>query len=107
MIGLIASQGVFEHLHRQLSAPPMSANLCHQEHLVAASAPERPSQDGLGFAVIIFPGVVEEINAGICRLVDQSDRLVQSRNIAEVMSADTDRRDLRASASDFAIDHLS
>jgi hypothetical protein len=53
----------------------MSANLRHKKDLVAAAVPKRSAQDGLGFAVVILPGVVEESNAG----VDLITALVLSR----------------------------
>src|SRR5579871_764972 len=85
----------------------MCADLCHQEHLVTTPVPQRPAQDGLGLAVVVFPSVVEESNASINRLVDKLDRLVQGCHIAEVMAADPDSRNLRTCASKLAINHFS
>src|SRR5271170_6877931 len=85
----------------------MGADLCHQEHLVAALVPERPAQDGLSLAVVILPGVVEKSNASVYRLVDELHRLVQGRHIAEMMPPHPDGGNVRISASKFAIDHVA
>src|ERR1700722_3148952 len=84
----------------------MGADLCHQEHLVAASVPERSAQDGLSLAVVILPGVVEESNAGVDRLVDELHRLIQGWHIAEMMTTHADRGDVRTRASKFPINHV-
>src|SRR6201984_1887890 len=106
MIGLIPSQRVFEHLHRQLAASPMGADLCHKEHLVAAPVPERPAQDGLGLAVVILPGIVEESNPGVYRLVNELHRFVQGWHITEMMATDPNRGNMHIRASKSAIDHV-
>src|ERR1700733_505702 len=85
----------------------MGADLCHQEHLFAASVPQRPAQDGLRLAVVILPGVVEESNAGVCRLVDELDRLVQRRYIAKMMTTHPNSGNLHPSASESPIDHIA
>src|SRR5207248_941539 len=45
-----------------------------------------------GLAVVILPGVVEEGDARIHRLVDEANRLVRGGKIAEVVTAHTERR---------------
>src|SRR5271155_5585557 len=85
----------------------MGADLGHQEHLFEASVPERPAQDGLRLAVVILPGVVEESNAGVYRLVDELDRLVQRRYIAEMMNTHPNRGNLRPGVSESPIDHIA
>src|ERR1700733_6087680 len=84
----------------------MGADLCHQENLFAASAPERPAQDGLSLAVVILPCVVEESNAGVDRLVDELHCRVQGRHIAEMMTTHPDSGDVRTRAPKFPIDHV-
>src|ERR1700688_764575 len=107
MIGLIPPQRVFEHLHRKLAASPMGADLCHQEHLVAAPVPKRPSQDGLGLDVVILPSVIEESNACVYRLVNELHRLIQGRYVAKMMNAHSDCENVHIRASEFAINHVS
>src|SRR5580704_10957305 len=107
MVGLIPSQGVFEHVHRQFSASSVRADLCHQEDLVAANAPECPAQDGLRLAVVILPSVVEESDAGVDRLVNELHRFVQGRHIAEMMTTHSNSRNAHILASEFAVDHVT
>src|SRR5271163_3964319 len=85
----------------------MGADLGHQEHLVASPVPERPAQDGLRLAVVILPGVVEESNAGVYRLLDELHRLVQGRHIAKMMTTYADNGDACIRASESAINHAS
>ena len=73
----------------------MCTDLGHQDDLVPP-APERPSQQVLGLAVVILPGVVEEGDACIHGFVDEADRLVRGGEIAEVVTAHTQRRHLDA-----------
>jgi hypothetical protein len=60
---------------------------------------ECESQPVLGLAVVVFPAVVEERDACVDRLVDQSDGVVPGCKVAEVMSADSDGRHLDAGAT--------
>src|SRR5580704_2598764 len=85
----------------------MSADLCHQEHFFAATVPERSAQDGLSFAVVIFPGVVEKSNAGVDRLVNELYRLVQRIHISEMMTTNSNSRNARILASEFSINHVA
>src|ERR1700730_4234847 len=84
----------------------MGADLCHQENLFTASAPERPAQDGLSLAVVILPCVVEESNAAVDRLVDELHCRVQGRHIAEMMTTYPDSGNVRTRAPEFPINHV-
>src|SRR3984885_15527850 len=83
----------------------MGADLCHQENLFAAPAAERPAQDGLSLAVVILPCVVEEIYAGVDRLLDELHCLVQGRHIAEMMTTHPNSGNVLARAPKFSINH--
>src|ERR1700733_15449007 len=85
----------------------MGADLCHQEHFVAAPVPKRPAQDGLGLAVVILPSVVEESNACIDGLVNELHRLIQGRYIAEMMTTHSNSGNVGIRISKFAINHVS
>src|SRR6201997_1645436 len=85
----------------------MGADLCHQEHLFTAAVPECSAQDGLSLSVVVLPGVVEESNTGVYRLVNELNRLVQGRHIAEMMTTHTDSGNARIRASKFSIDHVA
>src|SRR5262245_30216371 len=66
----------------------MRADLGHQEDAIA-SIRDRPPHSPLAFAVVVFPGVVEEVDAGVQRLVNDSDRGRGRSGLAEVIAAES------------------
>src|SRR5689334_10853767 len=77
----------------------MRAHLRHQEDLVPTTL-ERPAQQVFGLAVVILPTVVEERDAGVHGFVDEPDRVVDAGQIAEVVTADSERRHLDAGTAE-------
>ncbi len=98
VICLEPPERLFEHLQGELPAPPVGADLGHQEDLVAP-VPECPPEPVLGLAVVVLPAVVEERDTGVHCLVDEPDGVVHGREIAQVVTADTDGRHLDARAT--------
>ena len=95
VIGLQPPQRLLEHRKGEPPAPAVRADLGHEDDLVPPT-PECPPEQVFRLAVVIFPGVVEEGDAGIHRLVDEADRLVRGGEIAEVVTAHTQGRHLGA-----------
>jgi hypothetical protein len=85
-------QRLLELTHRNLPVAAVRANLGHQEDLVAPALQGVP-QPLLAPAVVILPGVVEESQARVDRLVDESDRGLQRGHGAEVIAAEPEDRD--------------
>ena len=99
MVGLQPAQRLVEHLHRQIRAAAVGADLGHEEDLVAPAL-EATAEPVLGAAVPVLPAVVEKGDAGIDGLVDEPDRLLDRLEIAEVMAAEPQRRHLDAGAAE-------
>ena len=53
----------------------------------------RPIRSSLS-PVVVLPGVVEEVHAGVDRLVDDAHRLGDGRDLAEVVAAEAEDRHL-------------
>src|ERR1700693_3697945 len=84
----------------------MGADLCHQENLFAAPAPQRPAQDGLSLAVVILPCVVEESCAGVARLLVELHCLGEGRHVAEMMTTHPNSGNVLTRAPKFPINHV-
>ena len=92
MVGLQALQRLVELPQADLLVAAVRADLGHQEDLVA------PALEGLAhplfaLAVVVLPGVVEEVDAGIDRLVNDGDGFLEGRGIAQAVAAQPDDRD--------------
>ena len=64
MIGLQAAQGFFEHLHGDVFVAAVGADFGHEEGLVAFAF-QGDAEFFFADAVVVFPGVVEEVDAGV------------------------------------------
>jgi hypothetical protein len=74
----------------------MRAYLRHEkEVLPLAARSDGAPRPFFGPTVVVLPAVVEERDAGVERLVNDSFALVVALRIAEVMPPEADRRDLR------------
>ena len=69
MIGLETFQRFFELPHGHLFIAAMRADLGHQKHFVAFAG-QRLAHPFLAAMVVVFPGVVEEVDAGVDGFVD-------------------------------------
>src|SRR5439155_12226178 len=85
----------------------LAVDFGRQDDLVAAAVlAERPPHDALALAVVIDVGGVDEIDAAVERGVDDAQRLVFGRGVAEVHGAQTERRDLHPGAAKAAVVHV-
>ena len=71
MIGLQAAQRLLQLLHGHIFAAAVRADLGHQDGAVALAL-QRLAQPLLALAVVVIPGVVEEVDAGVDGLVRRS-----------------------------------
>src|SRR5438552_12811020 len=92
-------QRVVELTHRDLPVAAVRTHLGHQEDLVAPAL-QRVPQPLLAPAVVVLPGVVEECQARVDRLVDEGDRVRQRGHGAEVIAAEPEDRDALARAAE-------
>src|ERR1700691_1928012 len=69
MIGLQTSQRFFKLAHGDILVTPMRTDLRHNDGAVPLAL-ERATQPLLAQALMIFPGIVEEVDAGIQSLID-------------------------------------
>ena len=89
MVGPQAPQRFVELAHRDLGVASVRADLGHQEHRVPAIL-DRASHSPLALAVVILPGVVEEVDAGVDRFVNDPNRLGDGPGFAEVIAAESE-----------------
>ncbi len=94
-VGLEAAQRFVEHLHGQVGAAAVGADLGHEENLFAPTL-EGPPHPVLGPAVPVLPAIVAEGDPGIDGLVREADGLFYRLEVAEVMAADSQGRHLLA-----------
>lgn len=92
-VRLQPAQGLVELPHGDLGVASMRADLRHQEHLVAASL-ERAPHPLLALVLVVLPRVVEEGDARVDGGVDDADRLARRADRSEVISAESEQRDL-------------
>src|SRR5436309_1460958 len=69
----------------------MRADLSHQEDAIAPIA-DRLAHDLLGLAVVVFPRVVHERDAGVNRGVHDSDAFARRCGFGDVITAQANRR---------------
>ena len=75
MVGLQAAQRLFKHLHGDIFAAAVGADFSHDESPIAFAA-QGGAQAFFAEAVVIIPGVVEEIDAGVERAGDEFVRFL-------------------------------
>jgi hypothetical protein len=66
--------------------------LGHEEHGIAPIG-DRAPHPPLALALVILPGVVEKVNAGIDRLVNDAHRFGNGASLAEVITTESHDRD--------------
>src|SRR6202020_2014985 len=91
--------------HGDILIAPMRTHLRHH-HRAVPLALECATQPFLAQALMIFPGVIEEVDAGIQRLIDNLRRLRIAVRGAQVVSATSQRRNFQTSASQRSLGYL-
>ena len=91
MIGLQPAQRLFQHLHGEASVAAVRADLGHQEDFVAAAL-QALAHPVFGFAAVVFPAVVEERDAAVDGLLNESNGGGDVGSVAEVMAAEAECR---------------
>src|SRR6185503_12108789 len=91
VIGLQPAQRLFELPHRLAPVAAVRTHLRHQEDLVPAAG-ERLAHDFLRLAVVVFPRVVHERDAGVDRGPDDADAFALGC-FRDVIAAESERRD--------------
>ena len=95
MVGLKATQRLFEHLQGERTVAAMSADLGHDEGFVAPAF-QAQAQPGLGFAAIVLPGIVVKGDASVEGAVDNFNGGFLIFRATKMMTAETERGDLDA-----------
>ena len=91
MVRLKALQRLVKLLHGHVLAAAVRADFRHEKDLVALAL-ERGAHPFLAAALVIFPGVVEKVHAGVDGFVRDLDGVVLGRRVAEAETADADDR---------------
>jgi len=76
-----------------LFIPAMGTDLGHENHPIALAA-ERRAQAFLADALVVFPGIVEEIDSGVDRHTDDPIHFILAVGRPQVVSADAKDRGL-------------
>ena len=92
IIGPQPPQRLLELPHRDFRVAAVRADLRHQEDRVAAIV-DRATHPLFALAFVIFPGVVEKVDARVDRGVDDPHRLGHRLRLSEVISAEADDGD--------------
>ena len=92
VVGLQALQRLFELPQAHLLVAAVGADLGHQEDLVAPPL-ESLAHPLLALAVVVLPGVVEEVHAGVDGLVNDGDGFLEGGSVAQAVAAHADDRD--------------
>ena len=88
MIGLQAGQRFFKLAHGDILVAPMRTDLRHHDSAVPLAL-ECATQPFLAQALMIFPGIVEEVHAGIQGLIDNLGGFSVAVRRAQVVSANS------------------
>jgi hypothetical protein len=73
-------------MKRQIFVAPMSADLRHEEHAIALTF-EAASHPDFGFAAMVFPAVIEEMDASVDGPSNNRVACFEIFRVAQVMSA--------------------
>ena len=92
VVGSQPPQRLVELAHRDPRVAAVRADLRHQEHRVAAIG-NRASHPLFALAPVIFPGIVEEVNAGVYCFVHDAHGFGAVFRVAEVVAAESDDGD--------------
>jgi len=101
VIGAQPAQRLLELAHRDPGVAAVRADLRHQEHRIPSVLDGAP-HPLFALAVVVLPGVVQKVDPGGDRLVNDPDRLGGRPGLAEVVAAKTDDRDLVGMAAERA-----
>src|SRR5712671_7226820 len=99
MVGVKSAQGFFEHSKRQVFPASVGADLCHQENFLPPAA-KRRAHPVLGFAAMILPAVVEEVDATVDCGMRIPGRRFQIVKIPQVMAAKSERGNFYSSVAE-------
>ena len=100
------AQRIFQHPHRDPTISAVRADLRHQKDAIAA-ADESAPHPLFGTAIVVFPGVVEEVDAGVDRFVRDALRLFVGRRRRQRIAAHADDRHLVVVATEAAARYLA
>ena len=89
MVGLQTLERLVELAHGYRLVAAVRAHLGHEEDPVAPAF-ESLAHPVFTLAVVVFPGIIEEIHARVDRLVDDGDGFLQGRGTAQAVAADAD-----------------
>jgi hypothetical protein len=92
VVGAQAAQRFIELPHRDLRVASMRADLGHQENRTPAVG-DGASHPSFALAVVILPGVVEEVDPGVDGFVNDADGFGNGLRLAEVIAAEPDHGD--------------
>ena len=98
MISLQANERLFQHPHGNIFLSAVSTNLGHNDSLVTFSL-ERRAHPLFAHAAVIFPCVIEEVYPVVEGLGDHVIELFLAGRRAEVISTESDDRELKPCAS--------
>src|ERR1700691_2636393 len=95
MVGSQPLQGLLQLLHGDLLISAVGADLAHQESLITPSL-QTKSHPFFTSVGVVLPCIVEKRDSRIDRLLHQAHGQLARLHIPEMISAETDDRDLFA-----------
>jgi hypothetical protein len=98
MIGFETAQGLFEHLHGDFLVAAVGADLRHEHRFVSSSA-ESVTKPFFTLAVVILPGIIEEIDAGVEGLLHDAGGFLQILGRCEMEATDPKDGDLQTAST--------
>ena len=102
VIRLKPGKRLLQHLHRYVLLPAVRAHLGHHDRLVALSF-ERCAHPFLAHALVILPGVIEEVDAVVHGLGNHVVDDLLTRSCSQVVSTHPQDRDLEPGAAHGAL----
>ena len=101
MVRLEATQRLFEHLHGEGGFAAVSADFSHEKNFVTPAL-KGAAHPGFGFAVVIFPAVVEKSDAAVDGFLDDASGGLKVFCRTEVVAAEAEGGDLLVVATQLA-----
>jgi hypothetical protein len=102
VVGAEAAEGLLELSHRRLRVATVRAHFRHEKDALAPPLRQRFPHALLAFAVVVFPRVVHERDAGVDRLMDNASGLGLRVDDSEVIAAESEDGDVGAGAAEGA-----
>jgi hypothetical protein len=95
MVRAQALERFFQLLHRYLFVTPVGTHFGHQEDFVAAAL-QGAAHPVFAPMIVVFPGIVAEVDPGIHGFVDDGDGFFQRTRRAEIEAAEADNTHIDA-----------